>query len=237
MSDVTPWSAIPFPELSDSPNGPVAFFNQASGIDKLIIPQFASAAARDTAATAATLTEGMKCWRTDTHRMESYDGVYWCEHVPRRIIPPGVGNIVNNSATVNTDVTGFAFTVKAGFYYNFYFQLAYRRADPAGIFVGFTSPAGTTMSWRPNGLAEDVDDNFVGIIDGFDHGASYAEMGGVDDNTKSQLAFLMGLAVITTDGTVQMQIHQTVTTAGTGNSAIVNLQRSWGYVETLGPTA
>lgn len=237
MALSTPWSGIPFPELPDTPNGPVAFFNEASAVDKLIVPKFASAAARDTAATAATLEEGMMCWRTDTHRIESYDGAYWCEHVPRRFILPGVGDVTNNSSTVNTNVTGFSYTVKAGFYYNFYFQIAYRRKDPAGIFIGFSTPAGTTASYRPNALAEDVDDAIVGIIDGFDHGASFSEIGGKSDNTASQIAFIQGFQKVTTDGTVQMQMHQTVTTAGSTNSAIVNLARSWGYVECMGPSS
>lgn len=235
MALATPWSGIPFPELPDTPNGPVAFFNQGSAVDKLVVPTFASAAARDAAATSATLEEGMKCWRSDTHRMESYDGTYWCEHIPRRIIPPGVGDVTCNSATVPVSVTGFAFTVKAGFLYNFVLHISYRRDDPAGCEILFSTPAGTTLSWRANALAGTVTDSVTGNIDGFDHGGSSCVLGGRDDNTLSQLAFPTGWAKVTTDGTIQLQVQQSVTTAGSTKAAVINLARSWGYVECMGP--
>lgn len=49
MATLSAIAKLPRPELSDPPNAPSAFTNLTDTLDKLVIPKFASATARDTA--------------------------------------------------------------------------------------------------------------------------------------------------------------------------------------------
>lgn len=73
MAQNTPIAALPYPELTDIPNAQTAFSNLATALDTIVVPRYASTAARDTA--IASPGDGQHCFRTDIHVPQYYSAV------------------------------------------------------------------------------------------------------------------------------------------------------------------
>lgn len=68
-------SGLPFPELSDQPDGPDAFEDLAEALDRLVTPKFANATARDAANPSPA--EGDRAYLQDTNVVTWYSGSAW----------------------------------------------------------------------------------------------------------------------------------------------------------------
>jgi hypothetical protein len=71
----TPIAALPYPALTDSPNGPAQIQALATAVDSQVVPRFATTAARDAAITAPVA--GMECWTTTPATHWYYSGTAW----------------------------------------------------------------------------------------------------------------------------------------------------------------
>lgn len=71
MTTLSPIAKLPRPELVDQPNAPSAFISLTNTLDKVVIPAFPSAAARDLALPAPT--GGQHAWLTDSNSLTRYD--------------------------------------------------------------------------------------------------------------------------------------------------------------------
>ncbi|HVQ96141.1 MAG TPA: hypothetical protein VMU51_34290 [Mycobacteriales bacterium] len=75
----TALQGLPYPVGSDTPAGNTQILTLANAIEKKAVMVFASAAARTSALSAASVapTEGMLCWLEDVNRYEYYTGSAW----------------------------------------------------------------------------------------------------------------------------------------------------------------
>ena len=71
----TPIADLPYPELTDLPNGPSAFGGLASALDSIVVPRYTNAAARNLAITSPVA--GQLSYLTTEGRYERYDGSGW----------------------------------------------------------------------------------------------------------------------------------------------------------------
>lgn len=108
MADTTPVSSLPFPELTDQPNGPDGFNDLALALDHIVIPKYASSTARDNANTAPIA--GDMCYLSDVAGYFSYNGSSWERWKFGQQYKVKLGNeSVISSTTLQTDneLTGF----------------------------------------------------------------------------------------------------------------------------------
>lgn len=77
----TPLQALPYPALSDAPNGPTAVQNLATALEPKLVMTFATTAARDAAITAPTA--GMLVWTTTPASYWYYTGAAWTRVISR----------------------------------------------------------------------------------------------------------------------------------------------------------
>jgi hypothetical protein len=71
----TPIATLPYPALTDSPNGPSQVQSLATALDSQVVPRFATTAARDAAITAPAA--GQMCWTTTPATHWYYSGSGW----------------------------------------------------------------------------------------------------------------------------------------------------------------
>lgn len=72
MTQLTPISALPWPELTDIPNAQTAFNALATAADSLTQPRYATKTARDAAITSPA--DGQLAYRQDIHAPQYYHG-------------------------------------------------------------------------------------------------------------------------------------------------------------------
>lgn len=68
-------SGLPFPELSDQPDGPDAFEDLANALDPIVTPKYANATARDAANPSPS--EGTHAYLNDINALTWYSGSAW----------------------------------------------------------------------------------------------------------------------------------------------------------------
>lgn len=217
MALQTPWSGDPYPELPDAPNGPVAFFNVASALDKLVIPKFGSKSDRDTAAALATLTDGMMCYRTDLHMLQTYNGTSWIDGSATS--KSLVSDQTSNTSTLANSL--LTLPVEASATYDLTTDIVYSMDQTAaGMQIQLTGPAGTTWRWTPQGLDKSVSGTIRGISDYGVRTAAAIVLGGDTDNTTLLWISPKGRIITsTTAGSITIQMSQAVTTAGSTHAA------------------
>lgn len=71
----TPIAALPYPALTDSPNGPSQVQALANAVDTQVVPRFSTTTTRDAAITAPVA--GMECWTTTPATHWYYSGTAW----------------------------------------------------------------------------------------------------------------------------------------------------------------
>jgi len=71
----TPIATLPYPALTDSPNGPSQIQSLATALDSQLVPRYATTTARDAAITAPVA--GQVCWTTTPATHWYYSGSAW----------------------------------------------------------------------------------------------------------------------------------------------------------------
>ena len=127
----TPLSGIPYPGPNDGPNGPQQIQNAVAKIDSLVTPQFATAAARDSAyaawvAAGNTKREGLRCYvnaqtspllpgREMVYRANAWRGIYsfFVPSLPLTVWSTPVGdNTPRAIASLIIPDPGYPYTVR-----------------------------------------------------------------------------------------------------------------------------
>jgi hypothetical protein len=110
----TPIAALPYPALTDTPNGPAQILSLASAIDGQVVPRFATTGARDAAITAPVA--GMVCWTTTPPMHWYYSGSVWVQAPigPKELAYAEINASSANFTTI-ADVSGLSvsFTLTA----------------------------------------------------------------------------------------------------------------------------
>lgn len=100
MTVYTPIAAIPTPDLTDAPNGPLNMLSMATQIDSQLVPTFTSASTRDAAITSPVA--GSRCYRSDINALQQYNGAVsaWVS----------VGNVLISKTTLGSSTATVTFS-------------------------------------------------------------------------------------------------------------------------------
>jgi hypothetical protein len=104
--------SLPYPALSDAPNGPSAIQGLAQAVETKLVMRFASASARDSTVTSPT--QGMLAWLDDTDIFTYYTGSAWVTLASKPFTPvyaQRTSSLTVNSGTEGTVATAAAVTV------------------------------------------------------------------------------------------------------------------------------
>lgn len=103
MAGTTPVSALPYAQLTDSPNINTASQGIATALDHLVVPKYATVGARNTANPSPTA--GDLCYVTALGVHESYNGSGWVYLYPKTTVLGSTFTVTNSSTLA--DVTGW----------------------------------------------------------------------------------------------------------------------------------
>lgn len=150
----TTLQGLTYPASTDSPNGPAQILALANDVEKKVVMVFASAAARTTAFTAAsvTATEGMLCWLQDVNGFEWYDGSTWRRLAPSLFARKTADESLASNVTLqNDDHLTLAYEANAFYILEGVLYVVGPAAADIRTAFTFTAAAGTELSWGSAG--------------------------------------------------------------------------------------
>lgn len=224
MTADTPISAITYPQNTDAPNIPNHMSGMATDLDRILIPRYSSASARDTAIPSPT--DGMLCYRTDTSQLEHYRGSYgaWQPHRARLMKAKTASTSRASTTTLSNDPHIAGISYKANKLYSIEGVIVTWAATTADTKVNLQfSSTPQDFSWAirfRNDASFSVDSNQSET-----HTASVVIPGRGATGGEAQFAMVEGffLSNSTTPGTIDLRWAQNTSSA----TATVVFLGSW----------
>lgn len=132
-------AALPYPALTDTPNGAAQIQSLAQAVDTVVIPRFATTAARDAAITSPVA--GQECWTTTPATFWHYSGTAWVPRAQRGTTAVALSGV---AAVTGTVTYGYAFPVAPTINL---VSLTIGSSTDSGV-NPTTTPTTTGFSWR-----------------------------------------------------------------------------------------
>jgi len=151
----TPIVGIPYPELGDSPNAPTQMLNQASALDTVLVPRFASTAARDAAITAPLV--GQVCFVTfasGREFLQIYSSGAWVNLTWSKTIVMETASLRTATVTITPDATfQFSGAANARYMLEFHLHVDNTAANSIDFRFGLAAPVGSVGNLHVRGPA------------------------------------------------------------------------------------
>jgi hypothetical protein len=145
----TALQALTYPATSAAPNVPADIQQLALDVEKKAVMVFASAAARTSAFTSAsvTATEGMLSYLSDVNQVQFYDGSAWAP-MPGQYIAATTTTSADivQAAGANTVLTSTTFSAVSGVRYEAHFESSFQFSVGSLAIVTFRHASGSSVT-------------------------------------------------------------------------------------------